>query len=249
MAYLVLVRHGRSLWGELGLWTGLTDIALSKEGKKEVVFLIILDICVMYKELGQVELAKEILEGYVTNYGSVMDISVKTEIERKVLDPDTRQMREPKANEMNQKFAQELVKNKEYTIGVCPEAAKQTTAASMDESGFGVLLKDKKLYVTTGCFGPEKADQERKYEKGILEPLNYVISDTANDIENKKIPSACKIVNAKAGEIAKYILDETFKGPDVKDCKLSNDEDNALHYVCKRITASPTRPPGAVIEG
>lgn len=35
MAYLVLVRHGQSKWNALGLWTGLRDIELSKEGRKE----------------------------------------------------------------------------------------------------------------------------------------------------------------------------------------------------------------------
>lgn len=38
MAYLVLVRHGQSLWNKKGLWTGLTDISLSDEGKQEAVF-------------------------------------------------------------------------------------------------------------------------------------------------------------------------------------------------------------------
>lgn len=35
MAYLVLIRHGRSLWNDKGLWTGWTDIGLNKEGKDE----------------------------------------------------------------------------------------------------------------------------------------------------------------------------------------------------------------------
>src|SRR3989338_8356811 len=35
MANLILVRHGESLWNEKGLWTGWTDIGLSKKGKKE----------------------------------------------------------------------------------------------------------------------------------------------------------------------------------------------------------------------
>ena len=35
MAYLVLVRHGESLWNAKGLWTGLTDISLSEKGKEE----------------------------------------------------------------------------------------------------------------------------------------------------------------------------------------------------------------------
>lgn len=35
MAYLVLVRHGQSEWNLLGQWTGLTDVALTGEGREE----------------------------------------------------------------------------------------------------------------------------------------------------------------------------------------------------------------------
>lgn len=35
MAFLVLVRHGQSVWNAKGLWTGLTDIPLSDDGKIE----------------------------------------------------------------------------------------------------------------------------------------------------------------------------------------------------------------------
>lgn len=35
MAILILVRHGESEWNKKGIWTGLTDISLSKEGIKE----------------------------------------------------------------------------------------------------------------------------------------------------------------------------------------------------------------------
>lgn len=35
MAYLVLVRHGQSEWNVLGQWTGLTDVQLTAEGRKE----------------------------------------------------------------------------------------------------------------------------------------------------------------------------------------------------------------------
>lgn len=35
MAYLILVRHGESLWNAQGLWTGLTNIPLSEKGKNE----------------------------------------------------------------------------------------------------------------------------------------------------------------------------------------------------------------------
>ena len=35
MGKLVLVRHGQSLWNAKGLWTGLTDIDLTEEGRDE----------------------------------------------------------------------------------------------------------------------------------------------------------------------------------------------------------------------
>lgn len=35
MAYLVLVRHGQSEWNLLGQWTGLTDVALTDQGRDE----------------------------------------------------------------------------------------------------------------------------------------------------------------------------------------------------------------------
>lgn len=35
MAKLFLIRHGKSEWNKLGLWTGLTDIELAKEGIEE----------------------------------------------------------------------------------------------------------------------------------------------------------------------------------------------------------------------
>lgn len=56
--------------------------ALEKGPDKDLVFWIVLDICVLYKNLGQSELAAEILEGYISNYGELMDESVKMEIER-----------------------------------------------------------------------------------------------------------------------------------------------------------------------
>lgn len=35
MAYLILVRHGKSEWNEKGLWTGFQDISLAQAGIKE----------------------------------------------------------------------------------------------------------------------------------------------------------------------------------------------------------------------
>lgn len=34
MAYLILIRHGKSKWNELGLWTGHTEVELNDDGKK-----------------------------------------------------------------------------------------------------------------------------------------------------------------------------------------------------------------------
>lgn len=35
MAYLALIRHGKSEWNKLGQWTGLTDVGLVEEGVEE----------------------------------------------------------------------------------------------------------------------------------------------------------------------------------------------------------------------
>jgi 2,3-bisphosphoglycerate-dependent phosphoglycerate mutase len=35
MAYLILIRHGKSEWNKLGLWTGWTDVSLAEEGIEE----------------------------------------------------------------------------------------------------------------------------------------------------------------------------------------------------------------------
>ena len=35
MAYLVLIRHGESVWNAKGLWTGWTDVDLSEKGREE----------------------------------------------------------------------------------------------------------------------------------------------------------------------------------------------------------------------
>jgi tetratricopeptide (TPR) repeat protein len=56
--------------------------ALDKNKDRDLVFWIVLDICVLYKSMGQIELAKEILESYISNYGDLMDSSVRLEIER-----------------------------------------------------------------------------------------------------------------------------------------------------------------------
>ncbi len=59
--------------------------ALDKKPKKDLTFWIILDICVMYKSLGQQELALDILNSYYDIYSDIMNISVKEEIEANLL--------------------------------------------------------------------------------------------------------------------------------------------------------------------
>lgn len=55
--------------------------ALDNGPSDDVVFWIVLDICVLYKQLGQVELAREVLESYISQFGEIMDEAVRHEIE------------------------------------------------------------------------------------------------------------------------------------------------------------------------
>lgn len=59
--------------------------ALDSNPPEDLIFWIVLDLCVMYKYLGQQEMAKDILESYVNTYGSVMGSDIKAEIERNLL--------------------------------------------------------------------------------------------------------------------------------------------------------------------
>ncbi|HEY9063248.1 MAG TPA: hypothetical protein VIO64_22540, partial [Pseudobacteroides sp.] len=54
--------------------------ALENDIEDQVVFWLVLDICVLYKQLGKSDLAKDILESYVANYGNIMDEDVKAQI-------------------------------------------------------------------------------------------------------------------------------------------------------------------------
>ncbi len=60
--------------------------ALDKKPHRELTFWIILDICVMYKSLGQQDLALEILNGYYEAYGDTMDGRLRDEIVRNLTD-------------------------------------------------------------------------------------------------------------------------------------------------------------------
>ncbi|HOQ00173.1 MAG TPA: hypothetical protein PK604_04945 [Acetivibrio clariflavus] len=55
--------------------------ALDTYPPDDVAYWILLDICVMYKQLGQIELAKEVLDDYAKEYGIVMDERLRYEIE------------------------------------------------------------------------------------------------------------------------------------------------------------------------
>jgi len=59
--------------------------ALEKEPDNDVVFWIVLDICALYKQLGQTELAKDILESYASSFGNIMSQDIKAEIEKNLL--------------------------------------------------------------------------------------------------------------------------------------------------------------------
>jgi len=59
--------------------------ALELQPGNDVVFLIILEICTLYKELGKRDLAMLILESYAEEYSDVMDETIRYEIEKNLL--------------------------------------------------------------------------------------------------------------------------------------------------------------------
>jgi hypothetical protein len=59
--------------------------ALDHKPENNLVFLIILDICTLYKEMGKEDLAMLILESYAEEYSDVMDEAIRYEIERNLL--------------------------------------------------------------------------------------------------------------------------------------------------------------------
>lgn len=68
MAYLILVRHGKSEWNKLGLWTGQTDVALTEEGVEEArrAGNVLLDIPIHQAYVSELQRAKETLRGIVS---------------------------------------------------------------------------------------------------------------------------------------------------------------------------------------
>lgn len=55
--------------------------ALDKKPERDLVFWIVLDVCVLYKQLNQVELAKNILAAYMEKYSNLMSTAMREEIE------------------------------------------------------------------------------------------------------------------------------------------------------------------------
>lgn len=54
--------------------------ALEQRPDREMIFWIVLDVCTLYKQLGLMELARNILEGMVDKYGSIIQPEIKEEI-------------------------------------------------------------------------------------------------------------------------------------------------------------------------
>jgi hypothetical protein len=54
--------------------------ALDRKPEKDLTFRIVIDICVLYKSLGQRKLAEDILNSYYDSFNDIMDESVKEEI-------------------------------------------------------------------------------------------------------------------------------------------------------------------------
>lgn len=70
MAHLILVRHGKSEWNKLGLWTGHTDVALTDEGITEAKEAgeLISDTPIHHVFVSGLKRAQQTLEGICTVY-------------------------------------------------------------------------------------------------------------------------------------------------------------------------------------
>lgn len=59
--------------------------ALDRKPDRELAFWIVLDICVLYKSIGQVDFARDMLSTYFNTYHGFMDDQVRNEIESNLL--------------------------------------------------------------------------------------------------------------------------------------------------------------------
>ena len=62
--------------------------ALDRKPDSELAFWIVLDICVLYRSIGQVDFAKDMLSTYFNTYNGFMDDQVRNEIEGNLLSMD-----------------------------------------------------------------------------------------------------------------------------------------------------------------
>ncbi len=66
--------------GKFEIALQLFSNVLNKNPDNDLAFMVILDICTLYKKLGQAVLAKNILESYIVTYGDIMNDDIKNEI-------------------------------------------------------------------------------------------------------------------------------------------------------------------------
>jgi len=76
MAYLILVRHGRSEWNDKGLWTGLNDVPLTDQGKEEAkqTSLALRDIEIDKAFTSGLKRAQETLDIILKNLGIQVEV-------------------------------------------------------------------------------------------------------------------------------------------------------------------------------
>lgn len=55
---------------------------IDKHLPKDLALMVLLDICALYKEMGNPEVAKNVLEGYLAKFSEMLDTEEKTEIEK-----------------------------------------------------------------------------------------------------------------------------------------------------------------------
>jgi len=53
---------------------------LEKKPDDQLILWIVVDICSLYKQLGQNELARETMESYMNTYGTSLDPAMKEEL-------------------------------------------------------------------------------------------------------------------------------------------------------------------------
>ncbi len=82
MAKLILVRHGKSEWNKLGLWTGHEDVDLAPEGHEEAerAGLLLQDIEIDYAYTSALRRTHQTLEGILRSLNRTDLMHTKTEL-------------------------------------------------------------------------------------------------------------------------------------------------------------------------